>query len=365
LILVSLAAAAIALGLRVLAARHPASVERFYAGGVHPVLVGLVSRISASAGFALAEAAVLGLALGSVVASGVLALRVIRRRVSVRAAVLRLLSVPLLLAGPAYLLFLLGFGLSYQRPSLAHDIGWDLDPPSRDELVGALEDLTAELIGLRRGLPEDRAGVIDLDPARIVARAPLGLALAARKHPELVRAPNAARPKCVALSRALTLVGLAGIYSPFTVEPLVNCEAPAAYLPFTATHELIHAVGVAREQDANFLAYVACREHPQAEFGYSGRLAAAQHLRAALARVDPRAAQRLLAALDGGPRRDLDAMWAFWRWHSGPLRDLGERVNDTYLKGQGIPEGVASYGRMVELIVAERRQRAARPGEDR
>jgi len=358
LIVASLAAAGAAVGLRLLAARWPAAVERVHAA-VLPVLSGAVARLSARVGFALAEAAVLGLAAGTAVAVVVLAARVARGRLPPGTALLRLVRVPLLLAGPAYLWFLLSFGLAYERSELASGLGWNLDAPTRDELFEAAQDLIAGLTELRDELPEDRAGVLALDAPRALSGAPEGLAALGVRHPRLAPPSSAARPKCVGLSRALTLVGLAGIYSPFTLEPLVNCEAPTPYLPFVATHELLHASGVAREAEADFLAYVACREHPRAEFRYSGCLAALMHVRGALARVDPAAAQQVLAALEGGPRRDLDALWAFWHRHSGPLQELGARVNDTYLKSHGVAAGIGDYGRMVELIVAERRGRPA------
>ena len=35
---------------------------------------------------------------------------------------------------------------------------------------------------------------------------------------------------------------------------------------------------------------------------------------------------------------------------------MANRVNDTYLKLHGEPDGVKSYGRMVDLLLAERRK---------
>jgi hypothetical protein len=44
------------------------------------------------------------------------------------------------------------------------------------------------------------------------------------------------------------------------------------------------------------------------------------------------------------------------------LGEVQDRVNDAYLKSQGQREGVRSYGRMVDLLVGERRMSsAARP----
>lgn len=354
-IVLSLAVLPGAVALRIVAARRPDLVEKWYGQVIYPVLAGLLARVSSLVPFSIAEWALVALVLGGAVALVVLAVRVRRGRARLGPALVRVSLAALLVAGPLYLAFLLCFGLNYQRPPLAEVQGWDVAPPAPDELVAAARALASQLAELRSSLSEDEAGVLDFDPQEALSGAPVGLAAAVRRYPRLGLDVGRARPKCVVFSRAMTLVGIGGIYIPFTAEPNLNCEVPEPFLPFAASHEMIHAAGVASEAEADFLAYVACREHPQAEFRYAGRLVAMQYLRAAVGRVDPAAAQLLSREIQGGPQRDLDAQDAFWRAHRSRLQDVGDRVNDTYLKTQGVEAGIADYGRMVELIVAERR----------
>ena len=49
---------------------------------------------------------------------------------------------------------------------------------------------------------------------------------------------------------------------------------------------------------------------------------------------------------------DLGANNAFWDSYEGPVRETAEQINDTYLKVNGQADGVESYDRMVDLIVA-------------
>jgi len=58
-------------------------------------------------------------------------------------------------------------------------------------------------------------------------------------------------------------------------------------------------------------------------------------------------------------RRDVEAVWTWSRRYQGAVRRTAERVNDGYLKSQGHALGIRSYGRMVDLMLAERRR--ARP----
>ena len=58
--------------------------------------------------------------------------------------------------------------------------------------------------------------------------------------------------------------------------------------------------------------------------------------------------------------RDLAALAAWSRRYRSTLSEVGSAVNDTYLRAQGQAAGVASYGRMVDLLIAERRIRMRR-----
>jgi hypothetical protein len=162
------------------------------------------------------------------------------------------------------------------------------------------------------------------------------------------------------LSPLLSRVGIAGIYIPFTAEPLVNGLLPQAELPFSASHEIAHAQGFAREDEANFVGYLACRGHGDPDFRYSGTLVASFYVMSALAGSDAAAARALEDLRSEAVRRDVAAILAWNARYAGALRDAGEKVNDAYLRSQGAREGVRSYGRMVDLLVAERRPRAGR-----
>jgi len=159
------------------------------------------------------------------------------------------------------------------------------------------------------------------------------------------------------LSPALSRLGISGIYSPFTAEAHVNGEVAPWLLPFTAAHELAHYRGFAREDEANFIAWQVLRRCPEPALAYSGTLAATAHLLAQLGRDDPAALEALRGRLHADVAADLEANRAFWRARRTPVvTDLARSSNDAYLRSQGQPEGLRSYGRMVDLLIAERRR---------
>ena len=135
---------------------------------------------------------------------------------------------------------------------------------------------------------------------------------------------------------------------------------PEPDLPFAISHELAHQRGFAREDEAGYVGYLACRFHPDGDFRYSGALAASVYALNALASVD-RAAQRDLAKRRSpAVERDLRALQEWADRHRGRFFKVSRSVNDAYLRSQGQEEGVRSYGRMVDLLIAEHRPRTAR-----
>lgn len=49
---------------------------------------------------------------------------------------------------------------------------------------------------------------------------------------------------------------------------------------------------------------------------------------------------------------DLAANREYWARYDGAVAEVSNKVNDTYLKANGQDDGVKSYDRMVDLIVA-------------
>jgi hypothetical protein len=309
--------------------------------------------VSALVPFSLAELALLA-------ASGALVWRLVHACRSARTlrwgrALGAALADLTLVAGVLALAFVVLWGLNYRRVPFATSAGLDAAPAPVDELRELAADLARRANGLREGLAEDSQGVMRTreGPADVFARTKAGFDAAAAHYPGL--AGSCVRPKPLLLSEALSWMGLTGIYSPFTGEPNVNVAAPESELPFSASHETAHQRGFAREDEANFIGYLACRFHPDADFNYSGTLAASVHTSNALFVADREAWKAVEAERSSAVKRDLDAARAWAERHEGPASRASERVNDAYLRSQGQAEGVRSYGRMVDLLLAERR----------
>lgn len=352
---------ALCLGLRAWGLLAPAQVERWYARALYPAVVSFVSGVSARVPFSLAECAA---ALAVAVVAWRL-VRALRRRAPappapavgrvgrVRAALARSAAAATL----AYAVFLLAWGLNYDRLPLAQGLGLDPRPAAPAELRALCRELLDDADRLRAGLPEDGTGAMRPSGgvAGVLRRSPEGYARLAPGWPLAGAAPRA--PKPLVSSALFSRLGVSGLYVPFTGEAHVNTDVPASGMPFAACHELAHQRGFAREDEASFVGYLACRAHPDDDFRYSAAFEALLESLAALQPLEPGAARAVAQAASPGVLRDWRALDAWIRRNAGPARAVSQAVNDTYLRSQGQSQGVRSYGRVVDLLLAERRLR--------
>lgn len=165
------------------------------------------------------------------------------------------------------------------------------------------------------------------------------------------------QPKEVTCSAILSVQQLCGIYSPFTMEANFNGDMPDYNIPHTICHELSHLKGFMREDEANFIGYLACISSDSMAYRYSGYLTGWVYAGNALAEVDPEAYLELRGKLDARAETDLQANNVFWNRYDGRVAEAANQLNDTYLKMNDQNEGVQSYGRMVDLMLAYRKNR--------
>ena len=363
-LLAPLALLAAVFALQTLAGFRPRLVERYYSRGLFPFVARALS-FSKFVSFSLAEL-LLALLLAALVAWLVwLARRLYVRRGERRAVLLSALSTLLWAAGLALALFMLVFGLNYQRQPLAQTFQLEQRDPTAPEIVAISSDVVE---GINRNYEESGASVEAARGSRMPLSSDELYAVleSAYENEPLLRGTSGARvpPKPVYFSGLMSRLGMSGIYSPFTGEPNFNSLQPDFDLPFSVAHEMAHQRGFAREDEANFIAFLVCTKASNPYVRYSGYLGALRVL-AVLFRVAPQSYRDVVAALGEGPRADLRARAQFWARYSGRLSQLGQGVNHVYLRVNGVRSGVRNYNEASALIVGYYlKQRAAAPAAD-
>lgn len=259
-----------------------------------------------------------------------------------------------------YFAFNIIWGLNYYRQPFSVIAGLNVAPASIDELEDVCESIIEEANDLRNIVAEDENKVMYIKGGYkdIFNRAFKGYQKASEVYSEL--GGKYGNPKGVFFSEAMSYTGISGVYFPFTAEANVNTAIPHSMLPATACHEMAHQRGFAREDEANYIAYFTCRLHPDADFQYSGTLLALINSMNALYGHDRERYLRLRDKYSEGVRADLSYISSFWQKYEGPVEEISNKINDTYLKANRQKDGVYSYGRMVDLLIAERRLKGAK-----
>lgn len=254
-----------------------------------------------------------------------------------------------------YILFMVLWGFNYNRYSFDKIAGLKVQNSSEKELYNLCENLINKANNLRNIVKEDSKGVMTIKGGYkdVFKREQLGYDAASKFYPEL--GGEYGPPKRILLSEMMSYTGITGIYIPYTGEANVNINETDFMLPSTAAHEMAHQRGFAREDEANYIAYVVCTKHPDVDFQYSGTMLALIYSMNALADTNYNDFKELTSKYSPGVKRDLVNDNEHWKKYEGNAEKITNNVNNAYLKSNGQKDGTLSYGRMVDLLLAEYR----------
>lgn len=247
-------------------------------------------------------------------------------------------------------------GLNYHRYTFTYYTGYYVEQSSVEELEQLCTSLAGDIGRVREQLGEDTdlfaPGPVDFD--YYAQRSVLAMQMLAEQYPTLDRSLYST-PKPVVMSELMSHAGIVGVFFPFTLESNINVNVPFFRLPATMAHELAHQCGFMREDEANFIAYLACKRLDEPMILYSGLFLAFDHSISALEEVDPELASEIMSGLSQAVLRDMVQREQFWTQYEGIISNVSNIVNDIYLKVNNQMDGVYSYYRMVDLLLAEQR----------
>lgn len=131
-------------------------------------------------------------------------------------------------------------------------------------------------------------------------------------------------------------------YSPLS-EANINVLNTMSNIPLTIAHELAHTKGVMREDDANKLAFYVClnSEHPFLRYSaYCSYFYQIEGMVTSYYLTDEE--KQDLHKIDDAFYKTRSYVYKFWQEHD-LLGDIGDFINDLYLKMSGTKEGTSSY----------------------
>ena len=302
-------------------------------------------RLFSAVPFSVTEWVILFLTALGVVLLVLLIVRLIRRRwVKAYRTGMTILSV----SAAMFALFCLWWGVLYYSDSFTEQAGLERRDISVQELETVTRYFAEQANAAGEHVERGEDGVFRADKSDIFRRSADIYGGAEQIFPCL--AAPAVRAKPVLLSRLLSYIRYTGFFFPYTAEANLNADSPACLLPSTIAHELAHLRGVAREDEANFCAVVACMESGDEDYRYSGALLAYIYLGNALYSADYDAWREVYSTLSENVRADLRANNDYWARFETPAADASEKVYESFLQTYGDDRGMQSYGACVDLL---------------
>ena len=336
-------------------AGKPGLTEEVYSRGLYPRMISVWGGLTSKFSFSAAEFIVYIVAIAVIVRLFRSAARIVRERSAAGRAfyLVDLAMSGAVLAAAVCALFIVLWGFNYSRLPFSETSGLNAAPVPLRILEKSCLLLVEQSNDLREDVRENDAGVMALSVTmrNTLERSKDGFKAAAAEF-ETLGDMDPGRPKPVMSAKLMSYAGITGIYFPITAESNVNTDITGAEIPFTICHELAHRLGYAREDEASFIAWVACANSPYEDYRYSGAVMALLNLLNALSGRDAAAWGRIRGMCSPAVNRDLNAMGQYWQSYEGPVSDISETINDTFLKANRQESGVLSYGRMIDLVIA-------------
>lgn len=322
----------------------------FYIGHTNAFWVNTLGRLSSIFSFSLVEILIYMLIFG--VVCWLLSLLILGcggRKAAFLKALKKGISIALPLAAMIFFLFESNEDIGFYRTPFASHYGYGSGSYSTEDLTEVCEMIADEINSCADSVSRDENGIMVCDSG-LRERVKDGMIRLGKEYNWL--SGMYSTPKPVLVSELMSITNMAGIFSAYTMEANYNADMTQYNLPFSISHELAHVKGILRENEANFIAYLNCRNTEDADIYYAGMLSGWVYCGNELIKRDKKIWEEIYYTLDERARNDLRANNEFWASYKGKVSEAAESFNDSYLKGRGQTEGTQSYDRVVDLIVS-------------
>lgn len=248
-----------------------------------------------------------------------------------------------------YVFFNLLWGLNYNREGISAQLQLKVDRYSvtqLDTLTVTLQSRLNEYASLVSEAQRDSFS----KKRSLFAASVKAYAGAAAHYPFLKYTPAAVKPSL--FSYAGNYLGFQGYYNPFSGEAQVNTTIPRFLEPFVCTHEIAHQLGYAKENEANFVGFLASRSSSSPVLRYSLYFDMYSYAIREMSRRDSSRARSLYEALHPQVKKDMAEAREFYRRHRNPIESVVSWGYGHYLKANNQPAGKETYNEVVAWLIA-------------
>ncbi len=246
--------------------------------------------------------------------------------------------------------FLVLWGFNYGRVPLEKSLGFETNPIGKAELWQELQEETKEIIRLRKMIPgvTDSALTEEFLPPHLENHLRANLIGVFQR--QNLPVTGTVRGHFIYPKGIFLRFSSSGLYFPFTGQGQIDAGLHPLQWPYVITHEMGHGYGYGDEGTCNFIAYWACSKSADPAIAYMGRLAYWRTLAANNIAYDAEKYFAFRETLPPGIIADLDAINDNLLKYPDIMPRLRYYAYDSYLKAQGIDEGIKNYNRVIMLV---------------
>ena len=252
------------------------------------------------------------------------------------------------IAAVIYIVFNLFWGINYNREGIASQIGLNIEDYGIAELKNINLVLLQKVNETKKEIIDQKLTLIEVNP--LFNKSINAYERLAIKYPFLKY--SGASVKKSLWSKTGNYLGFTGYYNPFTGEAQVNTSVPFFSTPYTSCHEIAHQLGYAKEMEANFVGYLACKESKDPLFTYSAYLDLFRYANRNLYYFDSTAAFQLQEGLSAPVKEDLMEWRRFYLKYKNPVEPYTRKLYAIFLRSNQQPQGMLSYDEVTGFLIA-------------
>lgn len=335
----------------IIPARFSTAFADWYAFTIYPVLQTVFSGISGIFPFSVGEIMVIAAVITAIAAIAYFITRLIKPKTPRKSFLISSLATTTMTLTLAAVMFVYNCGINYYRSPFSVYSGIAVEKYTKEQVYEVLKHTIIQANLAIQDIELDGEGRCVL-PENYLDLTTAAMNNLAEQYPVLDSYYPHAKP--VMLSKPWCYTKIVGVFTPFSMEANFNTCNTTESTGHTICHELSHLTGFMREDEANFIAYLACRESGDSYLMYSGyyhtmcQLLNAYHSVATteeyievISMVSPQVYNQIILKNE------------YWSQFDTPVAEVSSTINDTYLKVNNQTDGEKSYGRMVDLVIAE------------
>ena len=275
-----------------------------------------------------------------------------KKKPDVKRYSLNILALLCVLLSFNFALYTLGLSFNYNRMPISTSLNINAAPPSKEELVTAYEyiikkanEACVELDWNSFNEPYYN-GDFTMETIR---------AFKVLENRNSVFKGAKIKPKPLLASNIMHYSSIVAFFSPYTYETNYVTGYPAFSIPQTLCHEAAHLRGFAKEDEAEYIGFLACISSTDSFYRLSGYMYAYNLFGSAVRAVDRKLYDDLVNTADRRIRSEWNRYFEFTEEHKGKAKEVTNSLNDAYIKSQGVAGGVQSYDQSLLLIIGQLR----------